>query len=85
MRPLACHNLFETENAPVVNLVVVSIGILALAVVSLRQRSVSLCDQKGLIRTPDPVGENGVHFAHIIASLRASVDRPSSKKKGGPW
>ena len=50
---------------------------------------VSLCrgwspSQKGLIRTPDPRGENGFTFAHISASEMEIAERPSSRKNAGP-
>ena len=50
---------------------------------------VSLCrgwspSQNGLIRTPDPRGENGFTFAHISASEMEMAERPSSRKNAGP-
>lgn len=41
--------------------------------------------QKGLIRRPEPKGENGFTLAHITASLIEMADRPSSRKYTGPY
>jgi len=41
--------------------------------------------QKGLIRTPEPSGENGLTLAHITASLIDIADLPSSRKNAGPY
>ena len=40
--------------------------------------------QNGLIRTPEPIGENGFTLAHIMASLIDIADLPSSRKNAGP-
>ena len=42
------------------------------------------CCQKGLMRMPEPRGENGFTFAHIKASLMDRADLPSSRKYAGP-